>query len=722
MRISEGNLIQQYYCDYSEILLKRIFSAATTEAVCKDVHEHIVFHNLFLHRMSVDGGFHARVLSVILRRPDDYQVLMDLLAVSGQVDVDALSTEEWLKQEYASAAVKKNGQRMIVVAALLRSYLSGVNQVAEIIVSAGDTCSMSRWQLETRRIVIAEIANPDMYFDIDHRDHRPLWHEFPLDRYVAVFAGVPALSSQKIYDSVVCIAGAWFSSLTRVEMIAWLNMPQPTLSEWDALCVPLLKCETPDAALSAANWLYASGNDHPAMNLYSNITLAFPGTPAEISSFESMGTIFQKFGDLDNAFEAYKNAFIASRGADGYKIASGLKNLCDIGEDLGEDMSDYYARIAEISNMLPLSKKLRLYLELAISCRRRHAYEEEYQYLERVIDAEDGNEDLVFVAMSRLLEMNSSLSADGKPDALSLAAKDAEAESATAVTRGISAYFGFNPLCALEWYGRAGSLDTSSLEFVAAMAAGTYEGKHVITSAQRTVALAAKGASMIEIVHELNSAITEIWRDNGDISVVIGQLIPYLSPKNLDVVLAEVTSRSTRDDERAIVCSAASQALLSVGMVNQARSMLMLALRANPGREMRARLFADLGWLEYRSGQYQVAADTYDAALKINSLFPAAWAGRARALACMGKYDDAFLASCYAVTQNPSNAQYQHLRAALGIVSSSPVDPRIDLMFILPEPGYLQAAAVEYAVRKTGACSPVVWNVSKIEDVVPMRF
>jgi tetratricopeptide (TPR) repeat protein len=719
MRISEGNLIQQYYCDYLEILLKRIFSAAATETVRKNVHEHIVFRNLFLHRMSVDGGFHARVLSVILRRSDDYQVLMDLLAVLGQVDIDALSTEEWLKQEYASAAVEKNGTRMIVVAALLRSYLSGVNQVAEIIASAGDAHSLSWWQLETRRITVAEIANSDMYFDIDRR---PLWHEFPLDRYVAIFAGVPALSSQKIYDCVVCVAGAWFSSLTRAEMITWLNMPQPTLSEWDALCAPLLKCDAPDAALSAANWLYVSGNDDPAMNLYANITLAFPGTSAEISSFESMGAIFRKFGDLDNAFEAYKSAFIASRGAGGYKMASGLKNLCDVGEDLGEDMSDYYTRIAGISNMLLVPEKLHLYLELAISCRRRHAYEEEYQYLEQVLDAEDGDEDLVFVAMSRLLEMNSSLSADGKPDALSLAAKDAEAESATAVTRGISAYFGFNPLSALEWYGRSGSLDTSSLEFVAAMAAGIYEGKHVITSAQRAVSFAAKGAPMIEIVHELNSAITEVWRDNGDISVVIGQLIPYLSPKNLDVVLAEVISRSTRDDERAIVCSAASQALFSVGMVNQARSMLRLALRANPGREMRARLFAELGWLEYRSGQYQVAADTYDAALKINSLFPAAWAGRVRALACMGKYDDAFVASCYAVAQNPSNAQYQHLRAALGIVSSSPVDPRIDLMFILPESGYLQTAAAEYTVRKTGECPPVVWNVSKIEDVVPMRF
>ncbi|MDR0438632.1 MAG: tetratricopeptide repeat protein [Methanocalculaceae archaeon] len=719
MRISEGNLIQQCYCDYLETLLERIFSEVATETVCKRVHEHILFRNLFLHRMSVDGGFHARVLSVILQQPDDSQVLMDLLAVLGQTDVGALSVEEWLKREYASAAAEKNGTRMIVVAALLRSYVSGTNQVAEIIASVGDFHPLSWWQLETRRIMVAEIANPGMYFDVDIR---PFWHEYPLDRYVAVSAGVPALSSQEICECVVCIAGTWFSSLTRAEMITWLNMPQPTLSEWDALCAPLLKCKTPDAALSTANWLYASGNDNPAMNLYANITLAFPGTPAEISSFESMGTILRKLGDFDNAFEAYKNAFIASRCAGGYKKASGLKNLCDVGEDLGEDMSDYYMRIAGIASMLPMSEKLRLYLDLATSCRRRHAYEEEYRHIEHVLDAENGVEDLMFAAMSRLLEMNSFLSADGKLDVFSLAAKDEEAESTTAVVRGISSYFGFDPCCALEWYGRAGSLDISSLEFVAAMAAGTHAEKYAMTSAQRTVVLAARGAPIMDIVHELNSAITDAWKDNGDISVVIEQIIPHLSSNNLDIILAEMTTRSTRDDERAIVCSAASQALLSVGRVNEARSMLRIALRSNSGREMRANLFADLGWLEYEIGQYQEAAAAYDAALKINSLFPAAWAGRARVLACMGEYDEAFAASCYAVTQNPSSVLYQHLREALGVVSSSPVDPRIDLMFILPESGYLQAAAAEYTVRKTGACPPMIWDVSKIEDVIPMRF
>ena len=133
MRVSEGNLTQQYYCDYLTILAEEIFSAAVTDAVRRSVHESIVFRNLFLHRMSVDGGFHARVLSALLLQPDDSRVLRDLLVVSGQADTDALPVEEWLKREYASAVEEKNGARMLAVEALLRSYISGTNQAAEII-------------------------------------------------------------------------------------------------------------------------------------------------------------------------------------------------------------------------------------------------------------------------------------------------------------------------------------------------------------------------------------------------------------------------------------------------------------------------------------------------------------------------------------------------------------------------------------------------------------
>lgn len=720
MRVSEGNLTQQYYCDYLTILAGEIFSADTVpEEVRRGVHESIVFRNLFLHRMSVDGGFHARVLSAILQQPDDSRVLMDLLAASGETDEDVLPVAEWLKREYAAAVAEKNRPRMIAVSALLRSYISGTNQAAEIVASAGDSRPVSWWQLETRRITVAEVANPDMYFGVGRR---PFWHEFPLDRYAAVLAGVPSLSPQEIYDSVVCIAGAWFSSLTREEMITWLNMPQPTSGEWEKLCAPLLKCETPDAALSTANWLYASGNTDPAMDLYANITLAFPGTAAEVSSFELIGTILRKSGDFDNAFEAYKSAFIASRGSGAYQTAIGLKNLCEVGEDLGEDMTEYYTRIGGIADMLPATERLRLFLELAASCRRRHAYEEEYGYLERVLAEENGDEDLVSAAMSRLSEMNSCLTADGKPDASSLAARDAEAESAVAVTRGTAAYFGFDPVCALEWYTRSGSSDVSSLRFSAAIAAGVDASGYAESAAQRAVVCAAAGAPVPVVARELNAAVSDAWQKGGDVSAVIGPVLPYLSPDDMDAVLSAVAERSTRDDERAVVCSAASQALLSAGRADGARSMLRAALRANPGREMRSRLFAELGWLEYEAGEYAAAVDACDAALKINDQFPAVWACRSRSLACMGQYAEAVTAAGRAVVMNPSNAAYQHLRAALEAVAGCPVDKQADLLFVLPDPGCLQAAAAAYTIRGTGVCPPDVWDVSTVAEVVPMRI
>lgn len=47
--------------------------------------------------------------------------------------------------------------------------------------------------------------------------------------------------------------------------------------------------------------------------------------------------------------------------------------------------------------------------------------------------------------------------------------------------------------------------------------------------------------------------------------------------------------------------------------------------------------------------------------------------------------------------------------------------PVLDLLFILPEPGYLEAAAVGYAARSMGERAPEIWDRSTIEDVTPLR-
>ncbi|HJJ92319.1 MAG TPA: hypothetical protein O0X64_00645, partial [Methanocorpusculum sp.] len=365
-----------------------------------------------------------------------------------------------------------------------------------------------------------------------------------------------------------------------------------------------------------------------------------------------------------------------------------------------------------IARLLPLSERTHLYMELASSCRRRRSYEEEYMYLEQVLDAEERDEDLIASAFSRLLEMNSFLTVDGKLDHTSLVAKDVEYESTIAMTRGIIAYFGFDPICALRWYERSGLPVASSLRFTAAMAADVDAEAYVETSIQRAILLTTRGAPIEDVIREMNVAITEIWQNDCSLSKLFSQIIPYLPLDRRSAILSAVTTRATLNDERAIVCSAVPQALLSFGLVDEERSMLRMALRANPGRDVRSHLFMDLGWLEYEVGSYTEATFVCDAALKINDQFPAAWADMMRHLWLLNMQ----------LVQNPSNTSYQHLRAALEVVLTLPVDPLIDLMFVLLDPGYLQAAAARYCARNGGFCKPSVWDVMNVADVVSMRF
>lgn len=729
MRVSEGNLTQQYYCDYLAILAEDILPEKVPEEVRWAVHENIVFRNLFLHRISVDGGFHARVLDTLLSRDEDRSLLQELLRALADADFsDMLPVFDWLKAEYGRAVACGDLCRKLAVSALLRSYISGTNQAAEIFAGFRDLRPETWWRLQTRRLTISEVKNPEIYFGVGRR---PFWHEFPLDRYAAVSAGCPDMLSQEAYDAVVCIAGAWFSSLTREEMLTWLNMPPVTVEEWGRISAPLLKLDSPDAAMSTANWLYASGSYDAAIDLYANISLAYPGTPAESLAFELMGTILRKNGDFDNAFEAYKNAFLSGKNAGEFQIALGLKNLCEVGEDLGEDMREYYVRILGIAEGLASDERQKLYLELASSCRRRKAYAEEYQYLEKILSEESPEETIFSAAMSRLAEMNARMNYDGSPDAAALAVIDAEDEAAVAKTRGDAAYFGFDPRSAMFWYTRSGaSPEVSSALFRAAVSGGYLDDarRYAGTSMERAMLRVLEGASPASVVHELNTAVTAVFTSRetagdeaGRICMILQPVFLFLGPERSVSVATELVRRSTRDDERACVCLGVSRTYLDMGMPDEARGMLRAALRANPSRAMRARLFVELGWMEYEAGSYPASADAYLACLKISETFPAAWAGLAKTRVCEGRYAEALSAAEKATLQNPTSQPYQHLRAALAVVSSAPGMASADRMFVLPEPGYLQAAAAVYAEHSSAGYSASAWDACSVNEVVPFR-
>ena len=149
MRVREGNLTQQYFCDYLTLF--------AGDASAKESGEEIVLLNLFLHRMSVDGGFHARVILAILGHESDRSLLLDLFKeVSGEAYAP-LPLDKWLKSEYESAVQSADPTRKIALAALLRSQISGTNMAAEIVSAYKSPYPESWWQFQSRRLTVEEI-------------------------------------------------------------------------------------------------------------------------------------------------------------------------------------------------------------------------------------------------------------------------------------------------------------------------------------------------------------------------------------------------------------------------------------------------------------------------------------------------------------------------------------------------------------------------------------
>ena len=717
MRVSEGNLTQQYFCDYLSLLIG-------DESMKENIHEEIVFTNLFLHRMSVDGGFHARVLFAILGHESDKSLLLDLLKeLSGEKNTP-LSINEWLKNEYETAVNAADQNRKVALSALIRSYISGTNLSAEIVSALGTQYPESWWQLKSHRLTVDEIQNSDMYFGFGRR---PFWHAFPLDEYAAVLGDATNLSPQVIYDAVVCIAGAWFSTLTREEMIIWLNMPRTTPEEWSKYVAPLLLLSNPDPALSTANWLYASGNYDAALDLYANITLAYPKTSAEKSAFELMGSILHEIGDFDYAFESYKSAYLIARNEGPFETAVGLKNLCEVGEDLGENMRDYYIRITSIAEELPAAERARLYFDLASSARKKHDYQNEYAYLERLIGEEDADEILFTNAMSRISEMNESLDSEGKPDVAILQAKDREEKAEMFAARGDAAYFGFDPVCALFWYNRSDVVsgkNSSGKKFRAAVAAGltTEANEFASTPAEKAVVLALEGTNPYLVANELNGAVTDVWKAGAELSSIIEPVLLLLSEEDRILVCESLTNRSTRDDEKSLVCSGIAQSYLSLGMPDEARQMFRTALRANPSNIVRAKIFSELGWMEYETGNYSASVEANLSALKINERFPAAWVGLAKSCICLSKYDEALAALDKAVYQNPENAAYQKMRDAVFVITEHPMNELADRYFALADPANLSMAAALYSEKSPAGYAKDAWDAASVEDVLKYRI
>ena len=713
MNVSEGHLAQQYLCDYLTVFDQPAES-----------YDLLVLQNMFLYRMSVDGGFHARVVSSILNHEEDRGLLLSLLADAAEAEKPATALKEWLISAYVSA----DGRRKETLSCLLRSHISGTNKTAELFAESQTGIPESVWRLRSRSAVIDKIKNSDMYFGAGRR---PFWHAFPLDLAAASLAGVPELSADIVYDAVVCVAGAWFSTLSADEMVVWLNMPRVTPEEWGVIVRPLLELADPAPAVSTADWLYASGNYDAALDLYANITLAYSGTSAEKPAFEMMGEILTEFKDFDNAFESYKNAFLLSRDSGKYAIADGLKNLCIAGDDLGEDMHEYYERIARLSAELPADECCAIRFSFATAARRRRNYADEYRWLEEIAAAEDCPEALFSAAFSRLSDMNLHMDAFGNPDSAALAAADSAVEAALAVEKGDFAYFGFDPVCALFWYNRASALLPERRDrilpkmFSAAVAAGLIPeaaGYARGTPALEAVVHALDAEEFALAVSALNKAVTaSLSKSIESAAAVVYPAFLFLSPaKRREAAEQILASRSTRDDERARVSLALGSVYLDLGMIDAARSMLRAALRANPGAEIRSRILIELAWMESEEGEYKQAAETCRLALKQNDRFPAAWAGIARASIRTGDFSAALSAAEEAALLNPADESYRHMKEALSAVCAEPKDETADRYFCLPGKENTAYAAVLYAEAFGGDVS-AAWNAESIADVLAFR-
>jgi tetratricopeptide (TPR) repeat protein len=328
--------------------------------------------------------------------------------------------------------------------------------------------------------------------------------------------------------------------------------------------------------------------------------------------------------------------------------------------------------------------------------------------------------------MSRLSEINTSLDLDGNPGTSILLAKDTIEKADMLAARGDAAYFGFDPVCALFWYNQSDTMSgkkSSEKKFHAAVAACLYQDakENAATSAEKAGVLVMEGATPYLVARQLNEAVTDAWKAGLDISSAVEPVLLMLPPEDRIVICEKLTDRSTRDDEKSLVCSGIAQSYMSLGMPDEARQMFRTALRANPGAAVRSRILSEIGWVEYETGNYSASSEAYLSALKINERFPAAWAGLAKSCICDLKYDEARAALERALYQNPANTTYQEMHDAVKAITERPMDEAADRFFALGGPANLSMAAALYSEKSQNGFVKDAWDVTSVADVLKYR-
>jgi len=709
MIVSEGHLTQQYLCDYLERVEKS-----------EDIHYDIVLLNLFLHRISVDGGFHARVVSSILKHEDDKKLLFALLEEIEYLGEGKTTLQEWFAKSYQSAG----DERRTILSYIFRSTISGTNASADLFSSGISGKPESVWRLESRKFIVDSILNPSIFFE---PGQRPVWPELPMDKAVAELAKVSKLSMTAVSDAIDCIACIWFTSLSRDEMIVWLNMPSVSEDEWETIVSPLFTLPTPNSALSTANWLYTSGNLDAAINLYANIAIKYEKTEAEKEAFEMIGAILREFGDYENAFEACKAAYLLGKKGGVYSYANGLKILCGAGEDLGEDMKPFYAIIENLKEKLTAEERVSLNFSLSALARRNHNYADECRYLEAVVAEESCSAELFSAVSGRLAMINSCLDESGSPDTEKIIEADDELNASLYIDRGDFAYYGFDPECALFWYNRALSSvpqikgELSEKFFWSAVAAGkeadAWRFAEDIPARKAIVAAMDKNDSSAAIV-QLNSAVnTLLTADASAMSTLIYHAFLLLSPSMRqsasDFLLND---RTTRDDEKSRIALAIGSAYLELGYANEAKAMYRIALRANPGTAIRQRVLIELAWAESECGNYKESVDICTQTIRLNERFPAAYSCMAKSYVNLGNFEEARTAAEIASSLVPTDERYQQQKEALQEICKNPKDVKIDTYFALPGRENLAYAAALYSNGESSS-----WNVQSVADVIALR-
>lgn len=504
-------------------------------------------------------------------------------------------------------------------------------------------------------------------------------------------------------DAISIISVYWFNDKTEEEKLQILNENYPLSIGNESLDDIYRSVGSLDILISMASSLYQNGHPEEARIAYFYALSKCEDAFCRFVCHENIATTYRDQDGFRNALTHYSKALeeIRTSGcASTYQEAVELKNIGEMHSHLRQQ-EESKRRFHDVERRMDsLSEKERSFLLWNMACanRRTHDFEQEYDFLNRVLDL-DANvigRDVLSHVTNRLTDMNRFLNDVGDLDNESLQRIELSQRYQGFLSRGLRSLYSFQFQQAIEWFTLASRLlegRTGALMYLgmAHMLNESYDQARQcfekVISIDSNEAYSHTYLGILDIIGDnterglthILEAILLNCESEGDCRAIVHIMTELLAPglsDRLDGLSGEVATRLPSEEYVSLFYNNLGLEFTDMGFFAEGLDCLRKALKSSSSSENRAINLLCIGVNYQNQGLHEKAIDSFGKAISIKEDYHECLYRTSLSYAFLMNYVAAIRSIDKALEFSPDTAHYANVKKYFGKMARNVINLR----------------------------------------------